>query len=258
MPKISVSTPRPRSWSAPVPEPAIPPAKATAPAPVMARPKTVRFSEALVSSMAVSRSAAMGLMRLALRAGPTEAKQRHRDADHEGRDDRAGRDDHVTARDVEADRSEERPQPERHAHAGRQADGRGDRADDHRLQQHRSQHLPAAGADGSEHRHLPHALGDDDREGVVDDEHADEQRDVGEGQEERVEEAHVLLERRLLVGGVGVAREDLEVVGSDGRLRWRSPARRWSSCRPRPRRWSRSCRAGRTSPARRCPRRRPR
>ena len=50
----------------------MPAAKATAPAPVMARPNTVRFSEALVSSMAVSRSAAMGLMRLALRAGPTD------------------------------------------------------------------------------------------------------------------------------------------------------------------------------------------
>ena len=62
----------------------------------------------------------------------------------------------------------------------------------------------------------------------------------------------------LLVGGVGVAGEDLEVVGPDGRLRRRWPARRSSTCRPRPRRWSRSCRAGRTSPGRWRRRRRPR
>ena len=71
-PKMRSSTPRPRSWRAPGPEPAMPAPKATAPPPVMARPNTVRFSEALVSSMAVSRSAAMGLMRLALRAGPID------------------------------------------------------------------------------------------------------------------------------------------------------------------------------------------
>ena len=51
----------------------MPAAKAMAPPPVMVRPNTVRFSEAWVSSIAVSRSAAIGLMRLALRAGPTDA-----------------------------------------------------------------------------------------------------------------------------------------------------------------------------------------
>jgi hypothetical protein len=50
----------------------MPAAKAATPAPTMARPSTVRRSDVVVRSMAVSRRAAMGAMRLARRAGPTD------------------------------------------------------------------------------------------------------------------------------------------------------------------------------------------
>ncbi len=83
----------------------------------------------------------------------------------------------------------------RHADAGGEADGRGDEPDDDGLEQHRPEHLTAAGTDGPHQRHLLAALGDEDREGVVDDERADEQGDDGEDQQEGVEEAHALLDR---------------------------------------------------------------
>ena len=117
----------------------------------------------------------------------------------------------VAARDVEADGAEQRPQAERQHDAGRR--GRRPRRPRRPATDSSSTERStwrAAGADGPQHRHLPHALGDDDREGVVDDEHADEQGDVGERHQERVEEAEVLLEVGLLVGGVGLAGEDLE------------------------------------------------
>ncbi len=50
-------------------------------------------------------------------------------------------------------------------------------ADGERLADHRREHLPAARADRAEQRHLPQPLRDDDRERVVDDERADDQRD---------------------------------------------------------------------------------
>ena len=49
-----------------------------------------------------------------------------------------------------------------------------------------------AGADGPQQGELAGALGDDDRERVVDDERADEQGDQGERQQERVEDADEL------------------------------------------------------------------
>ena len=73
--------------------------------------------------------------------------------------------------------------------AGHDADHRRDEADDQRLDQHRAEHLATGRADGPQQRHLPAALGDDDRERVVDDEAADEQGDDGEHQQEGVEEA---------------------------------------------------------------------
>ena len=60
--------------------------------------------------------------------------------------------------------------------------------DDGRLRQGGHQHLFAAGAEGPEQGQFPGPLGDQDREGVEDDERADEQRDQGEDQQERGEE----------------------------------------------------------------------
>ena len=52
--------------------------------------------------------------------------------------------------------------------------------DDERLDQHRALDLPPGGADRTQHRHVAGALGDGDRERVVDDEGADEDGDEGE------------------------------------------------------------------------------
>ena len=92
----------------------------------------------------------------------------------------------------------------------------------------RAEHLAAAGADGPEHGEVLDPLGDDDREGVVDDERADEEGDVGERHQERVEEADVLGEVGLLVGRVLLAGERLEAgaVDGDARRRCGRPGRR--------------------------------
>ena len=84
--------------------------------------------------------------------------------------------------------------------------------------EHRTQDLAASGTDGTQHGEVAGALGDHDRERVVDDEHPDEQRDVGEGEEERVEELQVLAEVGLLVGGVGLAGEHLDLIVGERRL----------------------------------------
>ena len=86
----------------------------------------------------------------------------------------------LAGRDVEAERAEQRLEPDGEADARDEADGRRDEADEHRLEQHRAEHLALPGADGAQQRELAAALGDDDREGVEDDERADEQRDDAE------------------------------------------------------------------------------
>ena len=63
--------------------------------------------------------------------------------------------------------------------------------DGERLEHHRPDDLLAARADRSQQRGLPLPLGDDDRERVEDDEAADEQRDAGEDQQERVDEREI-------------------------------------------------------------------
>ena len=62
-------------------------------------------------------------------------------------------------------------------------------------------------------RHLTRALGDDDREGVRDDERTDEDRDVGEHHQERGDEAHLLAGVGLLLLGDRVAGEHLGARG---------------------------------------------
>ena len=79
-------------------------------------------------------------------------------------------------------------------------------AEQARLEQHGAQHLAPGGADAAQHRQLPRALLDRDRERVEDDERAHEHGDAGEGQQEV---AQVVDERRLLAHravGVGLRR----------------------------------------------------
>ena len=106
-----------------------------------------------------------------------------------------------------------------------------------------------AGPDGPQQGELAGALGDDDRERVVDDERAHEQGDQGERQQERVEDGDQLLERVLALGGelgagdrLVAGRQDLGDAGGERGLR--------DARRRRRRRSSRTCRAPRRGPAR--------
>ena len=83
-------------------------------------------------------------------------------------------------------------------------------ADDRRLQEHRTQHLAPAGADGAEQAQLPRPLGDDDGERVVDDERGDEQRHAGEQQQRRGEELQPLGDVGAVLGGQLGAGDGLE------------------------------------------------
>ena len=77
--------------------------------------------------------------------------------------------------------------------ADQQTEHRGDEADDHRLEQHRPEHLALARTDGPKQRQLAGALGHEDGEGVGDDERADEQGDSCEEAECGAEEPEALL-----------------------------------------------------------------
>jgi hypothetical protein len=83
---------------------------------------------------------------------------------------------------------------ERHPDAETESSGDRDHRDRDCLDHDRTDNLAATGADGTEQREITRALGDDDRERVVDDEHPDEQRDHREREQERVEERQVLSE----------------------------------------------------------------
>ena len=68
---------------------------------------------------------------------------------------------------------------------------RADQPDRRRFEQHRGEDLPARGAERPQHAELRDPLGDRDREGVEDDEGADQHRDVAEDEQDRLQEAEV-------------------------------------------------------------------
>ena len=87
----------------------------------------------------------------------------------------------------------------------------GDQTHRDTLEQHGAEHLSSTRADGSQQRELATSLRDEDREGVVDDEHPDEDGDAGEDEQEDVEEAEPLLDVVLVLLGDLLAREHLDV-----------------------------------------------
>ena len=90
------------------------------------------------------------------------------------------REDAVGRRQLDTESAEQPLDRLRQEHAEAEADERGEEADDERLEDHRAEDLPPRGADRPQRRELARALGDGDREGVEDDERADEERDAGE------------------------------------------------------------------------------
>ena len=140
--------------------------------------------------------------RHARRADGGEQPGEERDAhpDDERDDHRPGREDAVGGREVGPEALEQGLDPLREDHSESQPDERGEQPDDERLEDHGPEHLPARRADRPQRGELPRPLGDGDREGVEDDERADEECDAGEREQEVAEElrelAHVV---RLLL-----------------------------------------------------------
>ena len=102
-------------------------------------------------------------------------REGHADADEQRDLDRA-RGEHEAARGHVERGVEERPEGRRHAEPGEQAEHGGRDADGQRLDRDGGEDLPARRAQRAQQRELAGALGDRDREGVEDDEGADEQR----------------------------------------------------------------------------------
>ena len=91
--------------------------------------------------------------------------------------------------------------------------------DDDRLTDHRREHLPLRRADRAQQRHLAHALRDDDRERVVDDEHPDDERDEREHEQRGADEAERLVDGVLVLLGERLAGDHLVLACSVRRQR---------------------------------------
>ena len=117
----------------------------------------------------------------------------------------------------------------READPERDADGGGAEADRRRLEHDAGEDLATRGAERAQHRELAGALGDRDREGVEDQERADEQGDPGEDQQRGLDEAGELADVVALGLDVLGAGLDLEVVGQRG---LRAIAASWSGETP--------------------------
>ena len=143
----------------------------------------------------------MGGTLAALRAGesadravmPTPTMRR----DH----DRAAGDDQSLRGHVDADGDQQVLQADRDAEAREDAEHRGDQADSECLDQHRAEYLAPPGPQRPEQTVLPRALSDRDRERIEYHEPADQHRDHGEDQQERVEEPQRLAQRALRLFG---------------------------------------------------------
>ena len=182
-----------------------------APAPAISRPRTARSLEAPERSTATSRSAASGATREARIAGVTLATSVVSTPTRRGGDDRARRDDEPGGRQREAGAAHQGLQAGGEAEADAEPDGRGDDADDERLEGDRHDDLAPGGADRPQQRGLTGPLGHEDREGVVDAERGDDEGDPGEGQQDRLEHVEeVGADVVLLLGGQLCLRQGLD------------------------------------------------
>ena len=146
-----------------------------------------------------------------------EARQHgHEHADDERDDDRARRDDRRRRRQVGADGLHQPAQAGGEQQPAEQPEQRGDQADQAGFEHDRAQHLAAARAQRAQQRQLAGALRDGDRERVVDDEGADEERDAAEDEQRGADEAEGLLEVGRLLGGVLGPGAHLDALAAQG------------------------------------------
>ena len=138
-------------------------------------------------------------------AGPSRGQvgggERDEHADDEADDDRAGLEHQRVLAEVEAEPPEDRLDPDGEQHAEADAEGRPDESHHAGLEQHRARHLAPAGADRAQQGELAAALGDEDREGVDDEEGAHRQGDAREHEEEGRDERQRLVDASGGAGG---------------------------------------------------------
>ena len=136
------------------------------------------------------------------------------DADDERQDHGARQQHEPAGRDARCPtRVEHALQDLRHAEAGDETDGRAEQPITNASTQQGELDLTFAGADGAQQRVLPLALGDDDRERVVDDERPDEEGDEGEHEQQGVEETQRLLHLVARTPPRSLAGQHLGAVG---------------------------------------------
>ena len=112
------------------------------------------------------------------------------DADGQRHDHRAPEEHGAGGRQVEVeDPGEQRLEAVGDQHPEAEADQGGDHGDDQRLEQHRGHHLAPAGPQAAQQGQLAGPLGDDDGEGVEDQERAHQQGHEGEGEQRGRQEA---------------------------------------------------------------------
>ncbi len=140
--------------------------------------------------------------------------------------DRARREDAVRGRKLDTESAEQPLDPLRQEDAETEADERSEKPDDERLEDHGAEDLPPRRADRPQRGELARALGDRDREGVEDDERADEERDAGEHEQEVAEDRRELVDLVHLLLGLRRRAHDLRVCRA-------GPARSPRRARPR-------------------------
>ena len=154
--------------------------------------------------------------------------QRHADTHHEADDDGARLEDERARRQRDAEAAQQLLEPDGGQHAQAEADQRRHQPHDGRLAEDGAEHLAPARPHDAQQRQLPRALAHDDGERVQDGEAADEERDEGEDEQGRVEEAQRLADGARRLVDHGLAGDHLDAVRQDA-ARWRagrSPCRR--------------------------------
>ena len=119
------------------------------------------------------------------RAQRGEDRGQHGDPNANGErdDNRLPRQDQPRGRQAEANRTKQLVESPGKDHPKPNADDRGDGTDDERLAHHGAEDLPTRGANRAQHREFARALGDRNRERVVDDERADQHSDARKGEQ---------------------------------------------------------------------------
>jgi hypothetical protein len=168
-----------------------------------------------------SRIAASGGTRVARSAG----EHGDDDADDQRDDDRARLQHGAAVGQVGAEQLEQLVQSGREPDPREQAEHGADDAEQQPFADDRLHDLPPGGAHRTQQPELSRALRDGDRERVEDDERADHQRDVGEHEQERAQEAQVAFEvggvlRGLLFAGAHVDAARKHSADAPAQLRW--------------------------------------